>query len=608
MTTNRAALRGERQVVRHGMQRENVGLAAGGVVIGLGGVTGLAGQLAAVVAGLGWPSWSGLKLNLAAPIVGAYAHAGAPMRGWPGLHGQPAPPAWLFWSWFALLLLALGSITWSAARAFGGARPRPGFANSAEIAARLGTDALLAQTPRLRPKLALTTPRPDPRQMGSYLGKDVSSGQDTWSSIRQSKYVEGPSDSGKTAGVVIPEALDHDGPLLAISARADVMAATWKSRAERGPVLLLDPLRQAPGLPLMRWNLVRECIDPPLAMLRAQSLVNNVDMTAVSNGDAWKAMGQEILRNLLHAAALIHATIEKVLEWAYDETSVEPAGILDRSATTPANWAKSQYAAITTPERQRGGYYMAVRGALTSFQHPAVLHACLPTANEHFDPASLFETRHDTTSLFMLAQKSQVVAASDLLAALLDEVFYRARNAAQMSDNQRLDPALKFLVDEAPFTATIAQLDDLMAAGAGAGIPTTMVVQDRAQAADVWGANRAKAMWGAASIRQVLPGVADIDQLRELAAYVDDYDEELQSYSRTPGVGIGEQYSLRTRAGMTPAQIRAIPPFHSLVVAGGGLRPVLTELTPYFRRPDAAMSAASEREFFAALNDKRSAL
>lgn len=595
-----------REVVRRGLHREEAGMIALAALIATLAVTGLAGQITSQLSGAGWPAWNDgpRRVNLLGPILGAYIHAGDPMRGWPGVPAGQTPAAWLFWLVFALLLAVAAAVVILLVRQIRRRRPAPGFASSREVIKRLGARALLKQAPRLRPQLARTTARPRPEQLGTFLGRDVNTGIDCYSSVRQSRYVVGPSESGKTAAVVIPEALDHDGPLLAPSSRADVMAATWAARRERGPVWLFDPLRTAPALPLLQWDPVRDCEDPATAMRRAQALMSSVDMSGVSNGDAWKNRGRAVLRNLLHAAALSHGDVRTVLRWTYDQTSVEPAGILERSTATSGSWAEMQYSVINTPERQRAGYYMAVEGAMEAFQHPAVLEACTPKAGQHFDIAQYLDPRTGLGTVFLLADRTEAVAVSDVLAALMDEVLYQARLLGQRSENNRLDPALKFLVDEAPNTATLAQLPNLISDGGGRGIPTTMVVQDRAQAVGRWGREDAQSMWGAATVRQVLPGVAGLDEMREIAGYFDEYDEEIPSFGYQSG-GHSTQYSLRARSAMSTAAVRSIPAFHSIVIAAGGLKPVLTELQPYFQRTDAAATADAEKRFFAALNEGR---
>jgi type IV secretory pathway TraG/TraD family ATPase VirD4 len=231
---------------------------------------------------------------------------------------------------------------------------------------------------------------------------------------------------------------------------------------------------------------------------------------------------------------------------------------------------------------------------------------CTPYPGKHFDPATMLDSTNGYPTLYLLAQRDQVVAVTDVLGALMDEILHLAREVAQRSENNRLDPPLRLLADEATNTANLTQLPTLIADGGGRGMPTTVVVQDRADATDRWGRERALSMWGAATIRMVLPGVAGGEEMREIAAYFDEYDEEIPSFSRSTGpMGTSEQYSLRTRTAMTAAAVRSIPSFHSLVIAAGGLRPVLTELTPYYQRPDAARTADAEKEFYAALNAGR---
>jgi type IV secretion system protein VirD4 len=585
---------GARQIVRRGLRSETIGLIAVGVCTALAAALGLAGQLAALFIGGSWPSWRTVGLNPLRPVLHALTNPSDPMRSWPGIH-EP-PPAWLYWLLaFSILALVATCATTSARlqRA-----PVPGFASRRDVARRLGGQALIKQAPRLRPALAKATTRPRPEQLGTHLGRDVHTGIDCYSSVRQSRFVVGPSESGKTSSVVIPEALDHDGPLLAPSSRADVMAATWLPRSERGAVHLFDPLHQTPALPLVRWDPVRDCVDPAVAIRRAEALTASVDMTGVSNGEAWRNRGRSILRNLLHAAALGGHDIRTVLRWTYDQTSVEPAAILDRRSPTPS-WAEQQHGVITTPERQRAGYYMAVEAAMDLFAHPAVLHACTPHPDHHFDTTTFLDTGQPT--LYLHADRNQAIAVSDLLAALLDDVLFHARHRAQRSPNNRLDPPLRPLIDEAPHTATLTQLPDLLADGGGRGIPTTVVVQDRAQAAERWGRDKAASMWGAATIRLVLPGVAGHDELRELAAYFTDYDEQIPTLTTSP-TGGSTQHTLRPREAMTAASVRALPAFHALVIAAGGLDPVLTELQPYFHRTDAKLTARSERAFYEALN------
>ncbi|WP_037322230.1 type IV secretory system conjugative DNA transfer family protein [Amycolatopsis thermoflava] len=595
----------DRPVVRRRRGQDVVSAIVLGGLAGLGLLTWSAGQLTAFVTDRGWPSWAGHRRNLLGPILGVYSHPTDPMRDWPGLGAAGVPPGAIFWFVYTGILAIAIYLTVAVVREVRGGS-RPGFATRREVARELGETALIKQAPRLRPTLARTRDRIRPEQMGSYLGRDVNTGVRCWASVRKSKFVVGPAESGKTACVVIPEALDHDGPLIVSSSRADVLAATWKPRSERGRVLLFDPLLTTPALPQVEWDPVAGCADPAVAIRRAQKLTSTVDMSTVSGADTWRNRGEAVLRNLLHAAALSHGDIRSVLRWAYDQTSVEPGAILSRSSVTPDSWAEMQYNTARLPDRQRAGYYMSVEAAVKCFEHPRVLATCLPRPGHGFDAGSLLDADGHTT-LYVLSHEDEPTGVADLLGALIDEILTLARERGQRSVNNRLDPSLRLIADEGRNTATLDRLPNLLSAGGGDGIPTTLTVQDRAQADHRWGEHEARAMWGSATIRMVLPGLSDEAELRTIAGYAGEFDEELPSLT-TGEQGRSTSYSIRTRPSLQPDEVRALKKFHSLVLAAGGLRPVLTELQPYFRRDDHALTARSEAEFSAALNDGRSLL
>lgn len=590
-----------RPVVRHRRRGEDLGLVVIAVLLVLAALTWLAGQISVWVAVGVWPSWRGVGAGVLGPLVAVYTQPADPLRTWPGTPAATPGPL-LFWSVWALLLATIAAATITLLRRVPRLGGRPGFAGRRAVASRLGKRALLRQAARLRPTLTRGAGGPRPEQLGTHLGRDVNTGVECFASVRQSKYVVGPSESGKTSMVVIPEALDHDGPLVAVGSRTDVIAATWSARAERGRVWLFDPLGAAPVLPPVRWNLVAGCEDPTVAIRRAESMTASVDMSGVSDGDVWRNRGRAIFRNLLHAAAVSGGDVTTVLRWAYDQTSVEPASILRAGGRAPGAWAEMQMQTIDTPERQRAGYYLAVEAAMEPFQHPAVLDACTPPAHEDFDVEAFVASAADC--VYVLAEREQASSVSTLLGAFLDEVAHCARLRGLRAENGRLDPPLRYLIDEAANTASLTALPSLVAEGAGRGVPVTVIVQDRAQAVAVWGQQDAQSMWGSASLRVVLPGVAGIEELQELAAYFGEYDEEIPTVTDQPG-GHSRQYSLRTRQAMSTADVRSTAPQHAIVIAAGGLQPVLTKLVPYYRRGDAAAIAVAETRFWAALTDGR---
>src|SRR5262249_21271676 len=56
-----------------------------------------------------------------------------------------------------------------------------------------------------------------------------------------SLLVVGPTQSGKTSGLVIPSLLEWDGPVVATSVKRDLLEATLARRRSLGPVAIFDP-------------------------------------------------------------------------------------------------------------------------------------------------------------------------------------------------------------------------------------------------------------------------------------------------------------------------------------------------------------------------------
>jgi type IV secretion system protein VirD4 len=58
---------------------------------------------------------------------------------------------------------------------------------------------------------------------------------------RHALVVFGPTQSGKSAGIAIPNILEWPGPAIAVSIKPDLLDATITARSQRGEVLVFDP-------------------------------------------------------------------------------------------------------------------------------------------------------------------------------------------------------------------------------------------------------------------------------------------------------------------------------------------------------------------------------
>jgi hypothetical protein len=100
---------------------------------------------------------------------------------------------------------------------------------------------------------------------------------------------------------------------------------------------------------------------------------------------------------------------------------------------------------------------------------------------------------------------------------LIEDITERGRRLASESPMGRLDPPLLLLLDEVANIAPLPSLPSLLADGGGVGLPTVAVLQSLAQARSRWGIADAEAMWDASTIKIVLGGLGQADDLSQLS-------------------------------------------------------------------------------------------
>jgi hypothetical protein len=123
--------------------------------------------------------------------------------------------------------------------------------------------------------------------------------------------VVGPPRVGKTAGVLIPQALMWGGSLISTSTKPDILRATAGRRLQLaqqhgGKVCLYAPTAtgSVEGMEPVRWSPLAGCQDPRIAALRVETLVQAAQTgRGIENADHWRAGASRILRPYFLAAA-----------------------------------------------------------------------------------------------------------------------------------------------------------------------------------------------------------------------------------------------------------------------------------------------------------------
>jgi type IV secretion system protein VirD4 len=557
-------------------------------------LVGLAGLAAATgitwLAGASAIRLSGHRVPAHHQLAGlaALAHRSDLAKAW----GVPAGSVTVYWTVTAVYMAAALALVWVGWRVLRSARRPPqtkphdrlaGLADRKHVIQHAGKRRLVATAPLLRPSLRKATP-PD---VGHRMGR--SQGAEVWSSIEDSTIVVGPPRAGKGLHLVIPRILDHRGPVITTSTRPDNLAVTMKARGEFGPVAVFDPQRLAPGIAsTTKWSPARGCERIQTAMARAAGLVSD-SARGTENDAFWRNRARDVVRCLLHAAALGDRPASDLYRWSLmADLAGEAVAILKTSrADLPAVALES---VIIGDAKIRDGVWGVVSNTFAALADPEVLAAVSPEPGEQLDPATFLA---QGGTLYLLGTASGHTVTAGLVGALIEDVVDTARRAAATSVGGHLDPPLALVLDEAG-NYPLDSLPSLMSEGGGAGICPMVVLQSLAQARHQWRPDRAQAIWDAATVKVVLGGSGDADDLADLSRLLGDV-EVAETSEHVRAGETSTSTSARHRPIMTTAQLRTLPAGQAVVLLRTS-DPIHLTLAPWTARPDANRLQAAKTE------------
>jgi type IV secretion system protein VirD4 len=146
--------------------------------------------------------------------------------------------------------------------------------------------------------------------------------------------VIGPTGSGKTValGFIINE---FEGPVVVLSGKTDLLAATITSRLRRGEVWTFDPSgvtgRAGDGFDLLAW-----CRTLEAAIEAAGLLVAAGAGRGITDSEFWYSLARRLLAVMLYAAAVNGYTLDDVYRWALTEDRSELQSLLQAAGDETA--------------------------------------------------------------------------------------------------------------------------------------------------------------------------------------------------------------------------------------------------------------------------------
>ena len=360
-----------------------------------------------------------------------------------------------------------------------------------------------------------------------------------------------PTRAGKTSRVVIPAALEHDGPAIVLSNKTDVARATADRRSRVGPVWAYAPFAEAGVLDGARcgWSPLAGCESWDFALRMGRWLFDaDPSSAAVSDGSGARFHNREAVSTalppLLHAAALSGRRMSDVLAWTRRGTDGldEPRSLLEEHGAPMVASAVAGVQALE--DRPRSLLLMSAAQLVDAYRFPDLEQPDLPA----FRPKDLLEGG----TLYLIAPESE----QELLAPLFGGILGAVLRACEVrtSQNGPLDRPLRILADEAAHLAPLAKLPTYLAVSGGWGVRWCVVYQSLAQIRHRYGAE-ADAVLGNLLCKLVLGPVQDAETRRYVEELLD--EEVTMTTSRSRNGGFGPDVSTTTherRAAKVSAQ------------------------------------------------------
>ena len=387
--------------------------------------------------------------------------------------------------------------------------------------------------------------------------------------------------SGKTMAIAIPIICQGPGPVVVTSTKQDVFHHTVGVRANLGDVWVFDPMHIiSTDEPEWWWDLLSACTSVSESKEMAAQLIASTRQGSVK-GDFWDSEAADLIGFFLFAAHIDGKQLDTVYDWVNNEVNEEAADILDAHGYhTAANAIRSVTA---SDPRTRAGVFITAKQAFNWFADPAIARwvTCTPDEPRYayqFDPAA-FATSTDT--MYLLSKNRGGGGA--LVAALTLTICKTAIEVAnEPAHGGHLPLPMQLVLDECANICRIVGLPDYMSYFGSHFVNIHPIFQNLQQVVENWGQTGPGRIVASSNFTIIAPGINDDHFLRELSNLVGNWDRPM--VSRSFGTGSTNHQHSTTREAILPVEeLRAIPPWHALVLAST-VRPVTMRMRPWWER------------------------
>lgn len=343
---------------------------------------------------------------------------------------------------------------------------------------------------------------------GLYLGRSTMG--DVTSGPQRSTLVLGPSRSGKTTSLIIPNLLLVQGPCVVTSTKDDVVQAMATTRLDAN-VLLFDPsgtVRTPPGVTRVGYSPIRQARNWDGAVLATRSLLDVQSQARRGHGeDHWSERAGALIAPLLHASALRDESLTDLATRIDGRNASGALEILTAHHGEHHAAPTLLHGILATDERERSGIWSSASGLFAGMRTDAARRS---SRDGELDIASFFR---GPNQLHVVSPSRHQAVTTPLVVGLIDELIHATYDRAHEGIQ------LFLALDEVANIAPLPRLVSVISEGGGQGVITMACLQDLSQARARWG-DVAQGFLSLFPTTIILPGIADrftLELLQQLA-------------------------------------------------------------------------------------------
>ena len=405
---------------------------------------------------------------------------------------------------------------------------------------------------------------------GIYLGRAKNA--NAFSGSQRSTLVLGPSRSGKTSSLIIPNLLMKGHSSVSTSTKDDVLRV-MSERPHRGSLLLFDPSGTVPELPNVSrigYSPVRKSLTWDGAILVSRTLTN-ISRPGISDNH-WSERAAALLAPLLHAAALREQSLANFcsLVDARDTTGVLEL-LIERYGSQHAS-SSLLGGILATEERELSGIWSSASGLLAGMRTDA---ARLAASQPSLDLDKFFASPNQ---LHIVAPSRFQAVTTPLVVGLIDFLVHATYERSHQGAR------LLLALDELANVAPLHNLASIVSEGGGQGVLTLACLQDLSQARARWG-EQAQGFLSLFASSVILPGIADratLEMIRNLGGL--HFQLESTLHRARKGGGRTQTTSWRERSKLSLADSATGRKGYALGLNSSKM-PQWIQLTPWFNDP-----------------------